>query len=210
MITELLAGRNLISGPKLQRDFYLKNSKYLAPKLLGKILVLRRPQGLLAGRIVETEAYLGIDDPASHSYQAKYTPRNKILYQTGGLIYVYSIYGLYFCFNIVANKKQIPQAVFIRALEPLAGIDCMRQNNKKAKYSGNLTNGPCRWTKSFGIDKSFLGEKIYGKNIFIINQKGIASCNIIKTKRIGIEYAKEARAWPLRFYIKNNPFVSKK
>ena len=197
---------------KLDKSFYLQDASVLARKLLGKILVLKpnKSSNVLAGRIVETEAYLGVDDAASHSYKGRVTPRNRIMYEDGGLIYVYLIYGMYFCFNIIANKKNIPQAVFIRALQPLQGIDIMRKNNRKAKSDHTLTNGPCRWTASFGIDKSFLGKKIYSNRTYLLSRKDIKNKFIVKAKRIGIDYAKEAKDLPLRFYIKDNPFVSRK
>ncbi|HEC70139.1 MAG TPA: DNA-3-methyladenine glycosylase [Candidatus Omnitrophica bacterium] len=195
---------------KLKKDFYLQPAKILAPQLLGKILVVREKRSILAGKIVETEAYLGKEDPASHSYKGRVTPRNKIMYEEGGLIYVYLIYGKYFCFNIVVNKKNIPEAVFIRAVQPLEGIEIMRENNKEAKKLVHLTNGPCRWTKSFRIDKSFLGEKIYGDRIFIIDSPLTKKEKIVSAKRIGIDYAGKAKDWLLRFYIQDNQFVSKR
>ncbi len=195
---------------KLKREFYLKNAELLAQKLLGKLLILKDKKGTLVGKIVETEAYLGIKDAASHSYQGKITLRNKIMYEEGGLIYVYLIYGIHFCFNIVANRRGVPEAVFIRALQPLKGIEIMKKKNKKARTLLTLTNGPCRWTKSFGINKNFLGEKIYGEKIYILNQPPLPKNKIIKTKRVGVDYAKEAKDWLLRFYIKDNPFVSLK
>jgi len=197
-------------SPKLDKEFYLNNSKILARKLLGKTLVLRTKGQVLAGKIVETEAYLGVRDAASHSYRGRVTPRNKIMFEDGGLVYIYLIYGMYFCFNIVSNKRGIPEAVFIRALEPLSGVSLMRKNNMGVKSGKMLTNGPCRWTRSFGIDKSFLGEKIYGRRIYITANKDISPAEIIKTKRIGVDFAKEAKDWPLRFYVKDNPFVSYK
>ena len=207
------------AASKLNKSFYLQDSSVIARKLLGKILVLKTGSvsSILAGKIVETEAYLGVTDAASHSYKGKVTPRNKIMYEEGGVIYIYLIYGMYFCFNLVwfewhqyVYKKDVPQAVFIRALQPLEGIDIMKKNNEKAKSIENLTNGPCRWTASFGIDKSLLGEKIYSNRIYILSTGDIQSKHILKAKRIGVDYAKESREWLLRFYIKDNPFVSRK
>lgn len=208
MAREWWVGQHLNLGPKLKKEFYCVGAKKLAQELLGKILISVVDNSFLCGRIVETEAYLGKKDPASHSYQGKITPRNSIMYEEAGLIYVYMIYGMHWCFNIVANKKGVPEAVFIRALEPLEGIEIMKRNNPLAKSIRYLTNGPSRWTKSFGIDKRFLGLPIYGNQIFIVKEKHPPSFKIKKTKRIGIDYAQEAKDWLLRFYIEDNPFVS--
>jgi len=180
------------------KTFFHHQAEYVAKSILGDYLILKNKTHTLTGRIVETEAYPGINDDASHSYGGKVTPRNKIMYSQGGLIYIYLIYGRFWCFNIVVSKKDNPQAVFIRAIEPIQGIEL-----------GKLTNGPCRWTQSFSINKSFLGREITSKDIFISSP---ASKNfaIVKAKRVGVDYAIQSRDLLLRFYIKGNPFVSKK
>ncbi len=194
---------------KLPRKFFIRPAKILAPDLLGKIFCVNTGKVFLSGRIAETESYPGIKDPASHSYKNKHTARNDILYRPGGLLYVYSIYGIYFCCNIVAGKKNDPQAVFIRALEPLEGIDTMKKNYPAAKSLKHLANGPCKWTKSFGINKSFTGEKAYGSKIYVLDKAAIKRKYIKRAKRIGVDYAGSAKNRKLRFYIKNNCFISK-
>ena len=197
--------------PRFQRRskaFFCRQAEYVAKNILGDYLTLKNKKQTLIGKIVETEAYLGISDDASHSFQGKVTPRNKIIYSQGGFIYVYLIYGKFWCFNIVVSKKDNPQAVFIRAIEPIQGIELMKKRRGVEKEE-KLTNGPCRWTQSFSINKSFLGREITSKDIFISSPTN-KSFTIVKAKRVGIDYAVKSKNLPLRFYIKNNPFVSKK
>lgn len=192
---------------KRKKAFFLKNAKYVAKNILGDFLVLKKRKRYLVGKIVETESYLGTGDDAAHSFSGKKTARTKLMYEAGGIIYVYLIYGLYWCFNIVTSSQSIPQCVLIRALEPIEGIGLMakkRKNNIK-----NLTNGPCRWTEAFGVDGKFLGKEITADKFFIL-QKKRRNFDIVATKRIGIDYATESKNLPLRYYIQGNKFVSKK
>ncbi|MCF7873649.1 MAG: DNA-3-methyladenine glycosylase [Candidatus Omnitrophica bacterium] len=198
---------NFKKAKKRKKSFFLKDAKYVAKNILGDFLVLKKRKHFLVGRIVESESYLGLGDDASHSFSGRRTARNEILYHQGGIIYVYLIYGLYWCFNIVTSSKTNPQGVFIRALEPIEGIDQMKRRRGKGKK--NLTNGPCRWTEAFGIDKKFLGKKIYSDKIYIL-QKKKKNFDIVETNRVGIDYATESKDLPLRYYIKENRFVSKK
>ena len=193
---------------KRTRAFFYRQADYVAKNILGDYLTLKNKKQILIGKIVETEAYPGINDDASHSFKGRLTLRNKITYSQGGLIYVYLIYGKYWCFNIVVSKKDNPQAVFIRAIEPIQGIELMKKRRGVEKEE-NLTNGPCRWTQSFSIDKSFLGKEIISKDIFISSpaNKNFA---IVKAKRVGVDYAIKSKDLPLRFYIKDSLFVSKK
>jgi DNA-3-methyladenine glycosylase len=189
-------------------SFFSKDAKYIAKNILGDYLVVKKGKTTLVGKIIETESYLGIKDDASHSFKGKVTNRNKILYDKGGAIYVYLIYGKSHCFNIVVSKRGNPQAVFIRALEPVEGISYMK-TRRGVKKEKELTNGPCKWTQSFGVDKSFLGKSICSKDIFIA-KNSCKDFKIIAKKRIGVEYATKCKDLKLRFYIKNNPFISKK
>ncbi len=190
------------------RIFFRKSAEYVGKNILGDLIVVRRNKKLLAGKIVETESYLGIKDDASHSFQGKVTPRNKITYGDGGFIYVYLIYGKYWCFNIVVSKENDPQTVFIRAIEPLEGINVMRKRRGTDDIH-KLTNGPCRWTQSFGIDRSFFGKDITLNTILIVPQKH-KNFEIVQTKRVGVDYARNAKNWPLRFYVKDSLFISKR
>ena len=196
--------------PTLKRplSFFLKDAKYVAKNILGDYLVVKKGKTILVGRIVETESYLGIKDDASHSFKGKVTDRNKILYDKGGNVYVYFIYGKSYCFNIAVSKRGDPQAVFIRALEPVEGVNHMRKK-RGAKKEKDLTSGPCKWTQGFGITKKFLGKSICSDDIFIARDLS-KKIKVVAKKRIGVEYASKCKDLKLRFYIKDNPFVSKK
>ncbi|MCF7916539.1 MAG: DNA-3-methyladenine glycosylase [Candidatus Omnitrophica bacterium] len=192
---------------KRKKKFFLRNAQYVARNILGDFLVLKKRKKYLIGRIVETESYLGIGDDAAHSFSGKKTARTEVMYESGGIIYVYLIYGLYWCFNIVVASKANPQCVLIRALEPIEGIDYMAK--KRKKNIKNLTNGPCRWTEAFGVDGKFLGKKITADDFFIL-QKKRRNFDIKETTRVGIDYATESKDLALRYYIQGNKFVSKK
>lgn len=155
----------------------------------------------MSGYIVETEAYRA-DDPASHSYRGL-TDSNKPLFYSAGAVYVYFTYGMHYCLNIVTGVKGEGEAVLIRALEPVDGIALMKKR-RKTQILNNLTNGPGKLAQAFGIDKSFNGTNIFDGPIFL--QKGITPKEIAIDKRIGITKAVE-NEW--RFYIKDNPFVSR-
>lgn len=188
------------------KSFYFQDGLTLAKKLIGKYLVRKLNGQELKGKIVETEAYMGIDDKGSHTYGGKRTERTKILYAEGGLVYVYSIYGIYFCLNVVANHKSIPQAVFIRALEPIDGIATMKQNRNKTDLK-NLTNGPSKLCQALKIDKTLYGYDLRkGGKLYLEN--GEKAKNISSSPRINIDYAEEDKDRPWRFYATGNPYVS--
>jgi DNA-3-methyladenine glycosylase len=190
---------------KLGRDFYLQDTLTVSKKLLGKYLVRKLGNIYLAGKIVETEAYLGDSDPACHAF-GRITPRNQTLYEEGGIAYVYFIYGNYYCFNVVTEEKGTGAAVLIRALEPVSGIEIMKINRRKIKKDTDLTNGPAKLCLSLNIDKKFNGADLTGNDIFIScdikRQKSITAV----TKRIGIVKGADL---PYRFFIKDNPYVTK-
>ena len=200
---------------KINRLFYNRNTIDVARKLLGKVIV-RKINGLtLKGMIVETEAYLGVIDKAAHSYGGKKTKRVEIMYGPPGRAYIYLIYGMYYCFNVVTKEEGIPEAVLIRGIEPLEGIETMSENryNKPLpqitnRQYINLSNGPGKLCIAMNLDKSLNGEDLCGNRLYI--EEGLNdNFNIISCKRIGIDYAEEAKDFPLRFYIENNKFVSK-
>jgi len=197
------------NGRKLQRSFYERDTLWVAKSLLGKFLVRKiNNKKTLVGKIVETEAYIGPKDRASHSFGFKKTKRSITEYLEGGHIYIYLVYGMYWQLNITTSKKDKPECVLIRALEP--EIKGKKSNLAKLK---KLTNGPgklCKWLK---LDKSFNAEDLTkSKRIWIEDRKlKLKNNQIASTKRIGIDYAGpywSNRNW--RFYIKGNPFVSKK
>lgn len=200
---------------KIDRTFYNRNTVDVARELLGKVLA-RKINGLtLKGRIVETEAYLGVIDKAAHSYGGKKTKRVEIMYGPPGRAYIYLIYGMYYCFNVVTKEEGVPEAVLIRGIEPLEGIETMSQNRYDKSLSQltscqykNLSNGPGKLCIAMNLDKSLNGEDLCGNRLYI--EEGLVDdFNIVSCKRIGIDYAEEAKDFLLRFYIKNNKFVSK-
>jgi len=195
---------------KLCRSFYQRNALTVAKELLGKILVHNSPQGKTSGKIVETEAYLGIEDPASHAYKRERTPRTEIQYKEGGYVYIYQIYGMYFCLNVVTGKINQPHSVHIRALEPLEGIELMlkRRGINSSKTSKGFANGPAKLCQAMGIDKNLYGENLTKNNLFICSGETVKESQIQSAPRIGIDYAGEAKHYPWRFYIKGNIYIS--
>jgi len=192
---------------KLPRSFYSRDAETVAKELLGQILITRLPQGEARGLIVETEAYLGREDKAAHSFGGKKTQRNEVLYGPAGHAYIYLIYGLYHLFNIVVGEPGDPQAVLIRALEPLAGFEIMAKR-RKTEQKKLLTSGPGRLSEAMGITRQLNGENLLGEPLFIA--KGTDEPReIIAKPRIGIDYAQEWVDKPLRFYLANNSFISK-
>ncbi len=200
---------------KLDRSFYNRNTLIVAKELLGKILVHNIDGKLLKGKIVETEGYLGLRDKAAHSYGGKKTNRVETMYGDPGRAYVYLIYGMYYCLNIVTEEEGSPEAVLIRGVEPLEGIDEMSINrfgkfyHQLTKYQKrNLTNGPGKLSMAFNIGKTLDKENLCGNRLYV--ESGLEEdFNIIETTRIGIDYAEEAKDFPYRFYIEGNPYVSK-
>ena len=193
---------------KLGIEFYNRSDVLaIAKQLLGKILVTRFNGILTSGRIVETEAYIGLTDKASHSYGGKRTARNEHMYATPGTGYVYICYGMHHLFNVVTNKKDIPDAVLIRAVEPVEGITTMLIRTGKKKPDNTLTKGPGNVGKALGISKIHSGSNLLGNKIFIADD-GWAGTSIAASKRIGVESAGAAALLPYRFYIGGNKFVS--
>ena len=195
---------------KLPLSFYQeKNVVLIAQQLLGKILVTQFNNTLTAARIVETEAYNGIVDKASHSYNNRRTKRTEIMYADGGVAYVYLCYGIHYLFNVVTHEKDNPQAVLIRAAEPLLGIETMQKRCNKTSLDNTLTKGPGNVTKALGISTQHTGTSLDTDEIFIVDDGyKVTIANVITTPRIGVAYAKEDALLPYRFFIKNNKYVS--
>jgi DNA-3-methyladenine glycosylase len=188
--------------PKLSQQFFQQNAELVAKQLLGKVLVRKINGKKLSGIITETEAYLGLQDLASHASRGK-TERNKVMFENGGIWYVYMIYGMHFNLNVVTGKKDFPSAVLIRAIQPLENVEEMRKLRKN-KNEKHLTNGPGKLCQALNINKSFYGTSAFSNDSSLyIEDQGIVikQKEIIKTKRIGVEYAKEWKDKLLRFYI---------
>lgn len=195
---------------KLDRQFYTHDLLTVAYELLGKHLVKKEKGKILSGRIIEVEAYDGSVDEAAHTFIGK-TKRNEIMFNIGGYLYVYFTYGNHYCCNVVTGEEGKGTAILIRAIEPLEGISTMIKNrfhrdllNEKEKF--NLTNGPGKVCQALSINKSHYGIDLTGDEIYLIDQPLIDKQNVVITKRIGI---KKSVDLPWRFYIKDNPYVSK-
>lgn len=200
---------------KLKREFYSRDTLTVAKELLGKVLVHRTEGHILKGRIVETEAYLGLEDKGAHSYGGKKTKRLETMYGGAGRAYVYLIYGLYSCLNTVTQREGVPEGVLIRAIEPIENLHKMLEYRFNKKYKdltsyekNNISNGPGKLTMALNIDRRLDKEDLTGDRLYI-ETDGLENFKIIKTTRIGIDYAEEAVDYPYRFYIKDNPYVSK-
>ena len=202
---------------KLQRSFFSRDTLQVAEELLGKYLVKEVNGRLLIGKIAEVEAYLGEGDKAAHSYCGRRTMRNEVMYGEAGHIYVYFIYGMHYCFNVITEDINVPRGVLVRALEPIEGMDLMALNRYKKNIDEltkqerkNLTNGPAKLCKSFGITVEQNGMDICGDELYIMMNEELEDCiDIVRTTRINIDYAEEARFYPYRFYIRGNSYVSK-
>ncbi|MFT3746055.1 MAG: DNA-3-methyladenine glycosylase [Pyrinomonadaceae bacterium] len=206
---------------KLQSEFYLREDTVrIARDLLGKLLVVPDENGQrISGMIVETEAYLGVTDRAAHSYGGRRTARNEIAYAVGGHVYVFFIYGMYYQLNVVCGAVDSPHVVLIRALEPVEGIDKMRERRGVLSEPGavatgsrgdkNLTSGPGKLCIALNIDRSLNGANLTGEHIWLEEYEEVDLDDIAVGKRIGIDYAGEDAEKPWRFWIKGNQFVSK-
>ena len=201
----------------IDKEFYNRSAIDVANDLLGKVLVREVDGRILKGKIVETESYIGAIDKACHAYNGRRTKRTEILYSDCGVAYVYFIYGLYHCFNVVTNEKDVAEAVLIREIEPLNEFDYISQVRYKKQFKElsktqikNLTNGPSKLCLAYLIDKDLNGDKLYEQGKIYLEESEENDFEIVKTKRIGIDYAEEAKDFLWRFYIKDNDFVSKK
>ena len=196
---------------KLAFDFYNReNVVQIAKDLIGKIIITKLDEQLTSGRIVETEAYVALTDKASHSFGGRRTQRNEHMYAAAATSYVYICYGMHHLFNVVTNKKDVPDAVLIRAVEPMEGVDIMLQRTGKKKLDSTLTRGPGNVSKALGINKIHSGIVLTGNIIFLAddNWKANHADAIAASKRIGIDSAGADALLPYRFYIRGNKYVS--
>ena len=188
----------------LPRSFYARETELVARDLLGCVLEYTTPGGKASGIIVETEAYLGEHDEACHAAVGR-TARTAPLYGPPGTAYVYFIYGMYWCFNAVTREEGLPSAVLVRALEPLSGIPLMRKRRPRAKSDRDLTNGPGKLCAALGIAREANGLKLQRGPLVIRGGRDYEDSEIAITPRIGITRSVD---WPLRWVVKDNPFVS--
>lgn len=188
---------------KLPRSFYRRPTLEVAPDLLGKILVHIKGKTVTSGRIVELEAYRNADDPASHAHRGQ-TPRNALMFGEAGRAYVYFIYGMYFCVNVVTEEHGTAGACLIRALEPLEGIGIMKKRRGIEKLN-DIANGPGKLCIAMAIDLSLNGADYLGDTLYLIDD-GYTGFKIKKSPRIGIRTGTDKR-W--RFFIQGNDYVTK-
>jgi len=190
----------------LPREFYARPVLTVARACIGKLLVHRTTSGVVAGRIVETEAYRGPEDRAAHSFNGRRTARTEVMYGAPGFAYIFFVYGMHYQFNIVTTREGDPHAVLVRAVEPMLGVEQMAERRKLAPTSRELTNGPGKLCQAFGIGKSDYGADLCGSRLFLADgprTKTQASA------RIGIQYAQEWAEKPWRFFDPKSPYVSR-
>lgn len=196
---------------KLQSSYYLNQDVlFLAKDLLGKVLFTQKEGQITAGVIVETEAYFGEIDKASHAYGGRRTNRTEIMYSEGGVSYVYLCYGIHHLFNVVTSVKGEPHAVLIRAIEPMLGTEIMELRRNMSISKSAISSGPGSAAKALGIDNSFNHKDLGGEEIWL-EDYGIRypEDEIIASPRVGVAYAQEDAFLPWRFFIKGNKYVSK-
>ena len=209
-----LRNSNLTNIPlhRLDHSFYdRKDVTRIAKDLLGKILVTTFNGVVTSGRIVETEAYAGAGDKASHAYGNRRTVRTEVMFGNPGTAYVYLCYGIHHLFNVVTNKKEIPHAILVRAIEPMEGIDDMLLRTGKIKLDYTLTKGPGNVSRALGIFTRHTGLSLLSDELFIADDEfSLKESRIATTTRIGVDYAAEDSLLPYRFIVKDNPYVSVK
>jgi DNA-3-methyladenine glycosylase len=196
----------LLLGPQFYKR---KNVVTIARELLGKIIQTRVEGVTTSARIVETEAYRGEGDRASHAFGGRRTRRTEVMYGEGGVAYIYLCYGIHHLFNVVTNNKEIPHAVLIRAAEPVTGIADMLVRAGKAKPDFSLTRGPGNFSRALGIYTSLSGTSLSGNEINIFDDgTRYKPAEVGISPRIGVDYAGDDAFLPYRFYVKGNPYVS--
>lgn len=199
----------------LPPSFYRRPAEEVARDLLGRYLVRELEGERLVLRLVETEAYLGTPDRASHAWGGRRTPRNESLYLSGGHAYVYFIYGMHFCLNAVTGEADIGSAVLLRAGEPVAGEDRMRENRgwTRVPRPGDLAGGPGKLCQALAVGRDLDAVRLDRPPLWIAHGAPVVSGEgvgeIVAGPRIGVDYAGEAAGWPLRFMIRGNRHVSK-
>ena len=208
-LSRLVKSRRWDMGQKLRRSFYLqKPTAEIARDLIGTLLVVHAEGARISGMIVETEAYLGVEDRAAHSYGGRRTARNEVMYGLAGHVYVFFVYGMYYQFNVVVGPVDHPHAILIRAVEPVEGVDLMQLRRGPMK-GRNLTSGPGKLCIAMGIDRSLNGADLTGESVWIERYKRFADEDIAVGKRVGIDYAGIDAGRPLRFWLKGSEFVSR-
>jgi DNA-3-methyladenine glycosylase len=193
------------SGEPIPASFYDRDTEQVARDLLGAVLRVDTSEGRASGRIVETEAYLGEHDAACHAAAGR-TERTHWLYGPPGTAYVYFIYGMYWCFNAVTRAADLPSAVLVRAIEPLEGVELMRERRGHPRREQDISNGPGKLCLALGITGEMNGFRLYDSPLEIIRGEPVPDEQVEVTPRIGIT---KAASWQLRWLVRGNPYVSK-
>ncbi|HLP36376.1 DNA-3-methyladenine glycosylase [Lacibacter sp.] len=195
---------------KLSTDFYERDDVVqIAKDLLGKYIITKFDQQTTVGRIVETEAYAGIIDKASHAYNNRRTARTEVMFGPAGVSYVYLCYGIHHLFNVVCNVKDKPDAVLIRGIEPVEGINVMLRRFNKEKADSSIGRGPGNVSKALGISTKHTGLQLQSRHIWLAEDVVSTSFNVLTSPRIGVDYAGDHALWLYRFFIGGHPQVSK-
>ena len=200
-----------LSHRALPRAFYDRPADVVARDLLGRIVVHGRGAAAVALRIVETEAYLGALDRASHAWNGRRTARNESMYLGGGHAYVYFVYGMHFCLNVVCGAAEQPHAVLLRAGEPLRGGSLMAERRGLGREArlGAIAGGPARLCEALAVDRAQDGVPLWRGELRVLAGCPLPPEAIAVGPRIGVDYAGEAAAWPMRFAARGNPHVSR-
>ncbi len=197
---------------KLTREFYERDTLLVARELLGTHLVHVSAEGRVVGKVVEVEAYIGPDDAASHGYGNRMTRRNQVMFGPAGYAYIYQIYGMYYCLNVVTGKNNSPEAVLIRAVEPVEGVEIMAKRRGLVDISEKgairLTNGPSKLCRAFALDKSLSGADLCGDDLYFSDPHPSETFEIRATRRINVDYAGASSDLPWRFIVVGNRFVT--
>ncbi|HEV8361464.1 MAG TPA: DNA-3-methyladenine glycosylase [Candidatus Thermoplasmatota archaeon] len=191
---------------KLPRRFYTRPALEVARDLVGKVVVHRTPEGEASGRIVECEAYAGPRDRAAHSHQGRRTARTEAMFLEGGHAYVFFLYGMHWAFNVVCARAGEPQAVLVRAVEPVRGLALMARRRGLDAARRELTNGPGKVCEALGITKAQYGADLCGDALFL--EDGVPLARVARSPRVNVAYAGAHAAWPWRFYEQGNRYVS--
>ncbi len=202
-------GRDPLRSPRLTRKFFARDSLTLAGELLGKMIVHRSPRGIAAGRIVEVEAYRGPTDRAAHSYGGRRTRRNEVMWGVAGRLYVYFVYGMHWCANVVAAEVGRPEAVLLRAAEPVAGLDLMRRRRGAGVRDRDLLRGPANLCRALGIDGRLNGADLTRGPVYILDAPAPPRRLVGRSARVGVAYAGRDARRPWRRFIRDSPAVSR-
>jgi DNA-3-methyladenine glycosylase len=195
---------------RLKQGFYQKDAVQAAKDLLGKVIVRKYNDKTIKVKIVETEAYCGAEDKASHAHNNKKTKRTAPMFKKGGHSYIYLIYGMYYCLNVVTAAENNPHAVLIRAVEPLKGLNYIKENRQiKSSKIENLTNGPGKLSQALKINKNLDGCNLIESDFLYIIDTETEEFEIENSPRINIDYAEEYKDKKWRFFIKNNKYISR-